>query len=202
MAAHFNHIICNDNNKYLIALLSGIQNGYQLPDDLSEEQYQYIREHKDEDPVMTGFAGFGCSFGGKFFGGYGRSKNRSHASESKRALLRDNAYLKDAVFTCLDYRKVDLPEGSVIYADPPYHETTQYNGETFNTNKFWQYSRETSQTHLMFISELKAPDDFIPIWSKELIRTLDKNKGNYFKSTEYLYVHKRWYEKLRKVTNE
>ena len=70
LAPHFKNVICNDNHKYLIALLRGVQNGYVLPDNVSEEQYYYTKQHKDEDEVLTGFIGFGVSFGGRFFEGY------------------------------------------------------------------------------------------------------------------------------------
>ena len=28
----------------------------------------------DENPALTGFVGFGCSFGGKWWGGYAKDK--------------------------------------------------------------------------------------------------------------------------------
>lgn len=185
----FKKIILNDKHKYLIALYKGLQNGYVLPDDISEQEYKYVREHQDEDAVLSGFVGFGSSFGGKWFGGYGRSKNRSHAAESKRALMRDMQILKSAEFICNDYRQVQLPDKCVIYADPPYNNTTGYNNEKFNSDEFWEYARETSKNHLIFISEQTAPDDFITIWEKPLTRTLDVNKNNQFKVTEKLFIH-------------
>ena len=69
----FDRVICNDNHLFLIEMLIGVQLGYELPDSISKEQYDYIRTHKDEDHVLTGFVGFGCSFGGKWFGGYARN---------------------------------------------------------------------------------------------------------------------------------
>ena len=192
LAPHFKNVICNDNHKYLIALLKGVQNGYELPDTVSESQYRYVKDHKDEDEVLTGFVGFTCSFGGRFFEGYARSHKtfRNYAKEGKTALLRDNECLKKVKFTCNDYRDVVLPDGCIIYADPPYDNTTQYENVRFNSNDFWEYAREVSKTHLMFISELSAPDDFISIWQKPITRTLDRNKSNQFKATENLYVHK------------
>lgn len=187
----FDNVILNDNHKYLIELYRGLQNGYQLPDDITEQQYKYVKEHKEEDLVLTGFVGFGCSFGGKWFGGYGRSKNRNHAGESKRALLRDIGILKNAEFICKDYRDVSLPDNCVIYADPPYNNTTGYGKEKFDSKEFWEYAREISQKHLMFISEQVAPDDFVVIWEKPFTRTLDVNKQNQFKVTEKLFIHKK-----------
>lgn len=195
----FDRTILNDKHKYLIQLLKGVQSGYELPEQITEEQYKYIREHKDEDSILTGFVGFGCSFGGKWFGGYARNKtNTNYAIQSKKSLLKDMATLTNAEFICQDYRDVKLPQGCVIYADPPYDNTTGYGREKFNSQEFWEYARETSKTHLMFISEQTAPDDFVAIWEKPFTRTLDVNKQNQFKVTEKLFIHKNNYEALYK----
>lgn len=50
----FSRVICNDKHNYLIALLRGVQGGYELPEHVNETAYRYIREHPDEDPALTG----------------------------------------------------------------------------------------------------------------------------------------------------
>lgn len=176
-------------------MLKGVQNGYELPEKITEEEYKYIREHKDEDKVLTGFVGFGCSFGGKWFGGYARNKGgTNYALQSKKSLLKDMKTLMNAEFSCKDYRDVELPQNCVIYADPPYNNTTGYGKIKFDSPTFWEYAREVSKNHLMFISEQAAPDDFISIWEKPFTRTLDVNKNNQFKVTEKLFIHKSWKE--------
>ena len=186
----FDRMILNDKHKYLIALLQGVQSGYHLPDHISEEEYKYIKQHQDEDCILSGFVGFGCSFGGRWFEGYARNKEKTnYAEQSKRSLLKYMATLTHAQFICNDYRDVVLPESCVIYADPPYNNTKGYNHEEFNSDDFWRYARETSAKHLMFISEQNAPDDFVAIWDKQVTRTLDVNKNNQFKVTEKLFVH-------------
>ena len=180
-----------DFNEYLIEMYKGVQNGYELPDSLTEEEYKYIREHKDEDKVLSGFVGFGCSFGGKWFGGYARNKTgTNYALQSKKSLLKDMNNLMDAEFICKDYREVELPNGCVVYADPPYDNTTGYGKEKFNSEEFWEYMRKISKEHIVFISEQTAPNDFISIWEKPFTRTLDVNKNNQFKVTEKLFIHK------------
>ena len=187
----FKKKILNDKHKYLIAMLNGVKNGYELPDIITEEEYKYIRCHKEADEVLTGFVGFGCSFGGKWFGGYARNKTgTNYALQSKKSLLKDMQTLFDAEFICNDYRDVFLPDGCVIYADPPYNGTTQYGNEKFDSNAFWSYMREISRNHLVFISEQNAPEDFISIWEKVFTRTLDVNKNNQFKVSEKLFIHK------------
>ena len=154
----FDRKILNDKHKYLIDMLNGVKNGYELPEVITEEEYKYIRNHKDEDPVLTGFVGFGCSFGGKWFGGYARNKTgTNYALQSKKSLLKDMKTLTDAEFICKDYKDVFLPANCVIYADPPYDGTTGYGREKFDSKAFWEYARSVSQNHLMFISEQSAP---------------------------------------------
>lgn len=83
---------CNDKHPYLIAMWQSLQNGWIPPDVITEDEYKYIRAHKDENPALTGFVGFGCSFGDKWFGGFARNKRgRNYASITKDGLLRDIA---------------------------------------------------------------------------------------------------------------
>lgn len=172
-------------------MLNGVKDGYELPEVISEEDYKYIRNNKDEDKVLSGFVGFGCSFGGKWFGGYARNKTgTNYAAQSKRSLLNDMSGLMDAKFTCKDYRYVELPENCVVYADPPYNNTTGYSKEKFDSDDFWGYMRDISKNHIVFISEQNAPDDFMSIWEKPFTRALDVNKENQFKVTEKLFVYR------------
>ena len=41
---------------------------------------------------------------------------------------------------------------------------------------------------MVFISEQQAPDDFVPIWEKEIIRCIRATNKN--KTTEKLFIHK------------
>lgn len=191
LAPNFKRVICNDKHKYLIEMFKALQNGYDLPENITEEQYKYIREHKDENPALTGFVGFGCSFGGKWFGGYARNNtNTNYTLQSKRSVMKDIPNLMNAEFTCFDYKDVKIPKGSVVYTDPPYANTTTYQGQKFDTNEFWDYMREISKDNKVFISEQNAPNDFKCIWEKPFTRTLDRNKNNQFKVTEKLFTYK------------
>lgn len=188
----YTRVICNDKQEYLIAMLKSLQNGYELPDTVTEADWLYIRDHKDEDKALAGFVGHACSFGGRWFEGYARSKatKRNFARESKDTMLKKMQTLMDTKFICGDYRDVVIPEGAVVYADPPYANTKEYNGETFDSVQLWDYMRELSKDHIVFISEQQAPDDFICIWERMCTRTLDRNKNNQPKRPERLYIHR------------
>lgn len=64
-----------------------------------------------------------------------------------------------------DYKLINIPDNSIIYCDPPYSGTAEYKEGGFNHQEFWQWAREKSKTHRVFISEYKAPDDFESIYA-------------------------------------
>lgn len=153
-----------DFNEYLIEMYKGVQNGYELPDSLTEEEYKYIREHKDEDKVLTGFVGFGCSFAGKWFGGYARNKqNHNYCKASKNSLMKKMSTMIDVEFDWRDYKSLFL-KGCLIYCDPPYANTTKYTGvPDFDSEEFWNIMRAWSKDNDVYISEYEAPDDFVSV---------------------------------------
>lgn len=110
--------------------------------------------------------------------------------ESKRALLRDLKILKNAEFVCEDYRELELPEGCVVYADPPYADKMAAFGlsEKFNNEEFWDWCRKNGKDHNIYISELSAPDDFEMIWEKPVLRQLANCNAENFVTTEKLFI--------------
>jgi len=197
---------CNDGHTYLIELLTAVQTGWEIPDNVSKEDYYIAKENKDDNKALTGFIGFGCAFGGKWFGGYAKNNSgTNYAKQSKNSLLKKMENLKtNTYFTNLDYKSVEIPLDSVVYCDPPYANTTGYsNSNTFTHKEFWDYMRILSQNNLVFISELNAPEDFVPIWQKPFKRVLDVDKENIFESLEKLFVHKSLLNKynLQQISN-
>ena len=186
----FDRVILNDRHPYLIALMRGVQEGWEPPDIVTEDEYRFVRDNKDLIPALTGFVGFGCSFGGKWFGGYARNAGgTNYAAQSKRSLLKDVANLTTARYLNMDYRAVPIPPGAVVYADPPYRDTTGYTGEKFDSTEFWDYARLIAETgHKIFVSEQQAPDGWRCVWEKPFTRTLDRNKSNQFQVTEKLFT--------------
>ena len=183
--------ILNDKHPYLIAMWQALQNGWMPPDVVTKEEYYRVKSNMDENPALTGFIGFGCSFGGKWWGGYAKDKRGDdYCGQAKRGLLKDLVGIQSAIFTCLDYRDVEIPDGAVVYCDPPYVNTTGYTVGQFDTNEFWNYMRQLSKRCNVYISEESAHDDFECIWSKEKVRTLEKNDNVGRVKVEKLFKYK------------
>ena len=183
--------ILNDKHPYLIAMWQALQDGWMPPDVVTKEEYYRVKANMDENPALTGFVGFGCSFGGKWWGGYAKDKRGDdYCGQAKRGLLKDLVGIQSATFTCLDYHDVEIPDGAVVYCDPPYVNTTGYTVGQFDTDEFWNYMRQLSKRCDVYISEESAPDDFECIWSKEKVRTLEKNDNVGRVKVEKLFKYK------------
>ena len=175
--------IANDKHKYLIAMWKELQNGWDMPNNISEEEYKYIKNHKDENPALTGFVGFGLSYSGKWFGGYCRGgKDRNYcmnAKNSNNKILKD---IMDVKFYNFNYDEVPIAEGSLVYCDIPYKDTTTYCksevGE-FNHEEFYNWVRNNSNKYDIYVSEYKQniPNDFMIVWEHKSKKDI-RNKNN------------------------
>ena len=189
--------IANDKHKYLIAMWKELQNGWDMPNNISEEEYKYIKNHKDENPALTGFVGFGLSYSGKWFGGYCRGgKDRNYcmnAKNSNNKILKD---IMDVKFYNFNYDEVPITEGSLVYCDIPYKDTTTYCksevGE-FNHEEFYNWVRNNSNKYDIYVSEYKQniPNDFMIVWEHKSKKDI-RNKNNIKEETiEVLIKYKK-----------
>ena len=179
--------IANDKHKYLIAMWKALQEGWAPPQYLTKEEYNFIKNNKEDKPCLTGFVGFGCSFAGKWFGGYAQSDRwKNYCISANRGCLKKLRHLNNVKFFDLDYRKVDIPVGSLVYCDIPYRNTTQYDKSevgVFNHDEFYKWVKQNHKKYDIYISEYKhnVPDDFEIVWelsSKKDIRNKDNKNEN------------------------
>lgn len=181
-----------DFNEYVISLFTGIQNGFIPPNEVSEEEYKQARLNREVTPLVS-FIGFGCSYSGKWFGGYARGNTnkgipRNYCLESKKNILKQAENLKDVKFIHSSYQDLEIPPNSLIYCDPPYKGTTKYK-DGFIHADFWEWCRnKIKEGHQVYISEYNAPKDFKCIWEKEVNSSLTKDTGSK-KATEKLFVY-------------
>lgn len=87
-----------------------------------------------------------------------------------------------------DYRNYVHEEGDVVYCDPPYAGTADY-GREFDHEAFWQWCR--TRDFPVYVSEYRAPEDFISVWCKEK-RRLFNDRGLSANAVEHLFLHKKW----------
>lgn len=168
MAPHFRVSLASDYSLDLILMWRALQSGWVPPERLSEEEWQTLR-YADPSPERA-VAGFGCSFGGKWFAGYARSASRSFAGTASRGLTKKISKLADSrvVFRRRSYQNILVKPGDVVYLDPPYEGTTEYGvAPTFDHDEFWGKAKEWHDLGAhVFVSEFQAPEPWEPIWFK------------------------------------
>jgi DNA adenine methylase len=161
----------SDQQEDIILLLNAVSRGWEPPSMLSEELYNTLKTTTPS--AMRGFAGFGCSFGGKFFGGYAREKGRNFAANAARSLVKLRPCIQGVTFLHGDYRALDV-KADLIYCDPPYAGTV---GWGFDHEVFWDWVRARSQDSQVLVSEYVAPPDFETVWAKAVRTDMNSATG-------------------------
>lgn len=182
-----------DNNKYLIALYVGLQNGLWFNDEISKDIYDKARTDFN-NKINAHFSdfeiGFMASYNGRFFdGGYsGNYPKRDYIKESISNLLNQEQNLIGIKFSFCDYQDLTIPAGSILYLDKPYENTKQYSTSIkFNHSRFWDWCRKMKNAgHTVFVSEYYAPADFICVWEGKIKTCI--NSGNIKDATEKLFT--------------
>lgn len=174
--------IGGDLHDKLIALLEHVQNGGELPLEVSRELYNDVRSNKDSnkyDDWYVGAIGFLASYNGRYFdGGYAKSgvsngKVRNYYDESKRNLEQQAPKLKEVSFINCNYTSFSDVKGALIYCDIPYKDTKQFStSKNFNHDEFWDWVRDMSENNIVVVSELQAPDDFECVWKQPVLRSI------------------------------
>jgi DNA adenine methylase len=182
VAPHFERAIGADVVEDLVHLWTESVAGWVAPEHLTEEEYDALRDAPPS--ALRAFAGFPCSFGGKWFGGFARDpqSDRNFARTASRSIAKRAAAMPRAEFVHADYRDLGhlAHAGSVVYADPPYAGTLAYAGAgAFDSVEFWDAMREwTDRGALVLVSEYAAPSDWDEVWAQERhVSTARDNRG-------------------------
>lgn len=201
-------VTASDTHPDLIALWKKLKKKQFIsPKTMSEERYLRIKNFKSPS-ALKAFAGFGCSFGGKFFSGYAQKytngKKENYLSAVSNSMKKIQPKITNVKFKCCDYKKWK-PKNMLIYCDPPYkyskfpvkYRTSTKKYVEFDNNEFWDIMRKWSKHNHVFISEQSAPDDFVSVWKRETYRSASQSKKTRYKSestkkyrTEHLFVYK------------
>ena len=185
--------IGNDLNYYLIEMWRALQKGWLPPDEISEAEYKYLKAAQDiEDPALVAFAGFCCSFSCKWFGSYARNnRGDNYAKQGKNGIIKQLPKIIGVELHNVDYRDLEIPEGSIIYCDPPYRGTAGYL-HGLDHDIFWQWCRDKSMDgYHVYISEYSAPEDFECLLEIDHFTTLTKTNKD--KRVEKLFRYNEFY---------
>ena len=108
--------------------------------------------------------------------------------------LQQLQQLERLELSSFSYEKVQIKENSVVYCDPPYSGTTEYDGG-FNHKEFFEWAHALKEP--VFISEYNIPDRrFVCIWQTGKRSMLSSYKTMKVK-TERLYVNQSGLARLR-----
>jgi DNA adenine methylase len=181
-APHFTRSVAMDAHPDLILMWQAVASGHRPPEFVSREQYEELR--RAEPSAFRGFAGFGASFGGKWFGGYGVVKvDRKHPNaevcrSTYPVVVRQGAVFQDrgVIFRHGLFGSLTPPPGTVVYCDPPYAGTTGYSTGDFDHGLFYKTLGQWAQDGCaVYVSEYTAPEDvpYTVIWSREKRNVLE-----------------------------
>ena len=157
-------IQCADIKRPLVAMYQDLQHGWDPPQTVTKEEYAAAKSLPDTDPLKA-FIGFGCSFGGKWFGGYARGERlksgapRNYAANGRNSLIKALPHIcRVGDFLAGDYRFLFTgAQDAVIYCDPPYANTTKYSTGAFDHVAFWAWCQDMATNNDVFVSEYTCP---------------------------------------------
>lgn len=184
-AGVFDARTANDIDSELIDMWRDVQDGWLPPISLSEDRYRELREQDTPSSERT-FASIACSFGAKKWGGYARDPKGGHdyAASGYRSIKAKQSKLEDVNLLSVDYRDLVIPDGSVVYCDPPYANTTGYRSGKFDHDEFWKWCDDLSERAHVFVSEFTVPEDWSVVWS--LPRKISTSIRDYKEKTDIL----------------
>lgn len=189
MAGVCSKIELADAHADLVLMWQAILDGWNPPTQVTRDEYAALRTA--EPSALRGFAGFGCSFGGKWFGGYAsNARGDDFCGAARRGVLRKAARLReaDAVVFRADYRELVPGAGDLVYCDPPYSSVTGYAAiEPFDSDAFWATMKTwAGNGATVVVSEYTAPQGVVQLWSGEATVSLRKD-DNRRPATEKLF---------------
>jgi len=203
----FGEFFCSDANEYVIDYYNALKAGWLPRDNYWPGDYLEIKEAwKRQDfskwsRVEMILCGYVMSLYGFFMnkqksiGSRGRSPHKYPIINAKKDLLWINKVnIRHCAYEC-----VYIPDHpSVIYCDPPYAGTSGYiNVPKFDHDKFYDWVRNLSKQHYVYISEVSMPVDFECIWFRQLGGNGKMSRDR----VERLFIHKEGIAKSFKESN-
>lgn len=172
--------LATDAHPALFYLYKAWREGWRPSAQITDDLYQALKARNDPTDPMTGFVGFGCSFGGKWWGGHARPRKDGYeyARGAARSLERKLSRCGDVIFGLESYERLAPHRDCLVYCDPPYAQTTGYS-LAFDSARFWDHVRAWSRAGIeVLVSEYRAPPDFECLFSADKYVPLNKRDRN------------------------
>lgn len=198
LAPYYHKWYAGDVHEDLVLMWNALAEGWKPPDWISKEKYAALRHA--EPSALRGFVGFGASWSGKCFGGYvdtvydkyHQRETKPYLLAAKSAVLKANAVVAETVLGVqhLNYSEWRVTPQTLIYCDPPYAGTTEYNTRGFNHGRFWSVAKEwTRHGACVVVSEHSAPKGWKVLAVRERKHMLRDTKDTEQQSrTEKLFI--------------
>lgn len=171
--------VANDACEPLIALYRGWLQGWRPPSSVDEAEYHRVKQCADLTDPLTAFVGFGCSFGAKYFGGYARDhqSRRNYAAVAARGLTDKLSRCADVRFESCDFEALVIPDGSLVYLDSPYRDTTPYGFfKSFDHDRFDAWALALSRRAIVVRSEYACPEPWREVASFDVRKSRFKGR--------------------------
>lgn len=186
-APHFTQRVAMDAHEDLILMWAATVAGWTPPEFVSKDLYQSLR--RANSSPLRGYVGFGASFGGRWFEGYGSQKvdaKHPHAEvcrSSYPTVVRQGSVFAahDVSFVHARFGDVSPPPGSVVYCDPPYAGTKKYSTGQFDYDRFYStLGMWAAGGSAVYVSEYAVPDGVAcdVIWEGSRRNTLHRDTND------------------------
>lgn len=178
-------VYASDSHYDLIQMWQAVQDGWSPPSELTRAAYDALKNETASSPLRT-FAGYGCSFSGKWFGGFAADgTGRNYCANARNSIEKARPLLENVVFSCRNYNACVIPANSIVYCDPPYADTTKPGVRgVFDHPAFWEWA--VSLPVECFVSEYTASEGTRIVWEK-LVKTDMATKSGKGVRTEKLF---------------
>lgn len=183
-----------DLNPDVVKLWKAVLYNSWRPPKLAIDVTYYNRLKASKTPsAERAFYGTACAFGGIYFSGFSGNagaNTRREIETGYQKLCEYKSRLKNAkVMAPSSYLK-HKPKHSLVYCDPPYVRTIGKSGSNnylnqFNSDEFWDTMRKWSKNNLVFVSEERAPKDFVCIWTERVLRSVNGKRN----MNDKLFIH-------------
>lgn len=110
--------------------------------------------------------------------------------------IQDNPRMKTVKTTCGSYEDYAYRDGDVVYCDPPYEGTAEYNVK-FDYKKFYEWAY--TQKYPVFFSSYEISDKRLKMCFALKKNAIFSSSSNSKKNYEYVYANNAGYELFKRI---